>query len=105
MRLVIKDGGRINTETELISSGSNGNHSLTWNGNAKSELFSFEDSETPDFDEDTYIPYGPFAYRVYEYDSSATPACTTTEYPLGSKWKTFSFIPGSVIQPLKWEVE
>lgn len=85
---------------QLESAGSNGNHTLTWNGNPQSALFSFEDPTSP-YDEDTYLPLGQMAYQVFEYSAG----CTTNEYPRGSVWRLFTMVPGTVIQPLKWAVD
>ncbi len=97
----LKIGYRIDgSVATLVSSGLNGNHSFTWDGNPKSAMFSFEDTTNP-YDEDTYLPQGQMVYRLFEYSGGA---CTANEYPKGAGWRLFSLVPRSVIQSLKWPV-
>ncbi len=99
MRITYRSNGALST---YVSSGLTGNHTLTWNGTVQTARFTFEDTTTP-FDEDTYLPMGQMAYRVFEYDTG-TNTCTPNEYPKGSDWRLFTLVPKTAIQPLKWAV-
>ncbi len=84
----------------LVSSGDDGDYSLTWDGSAQTARFAFEDTSAP-HDEDTYLPMGQMAYRVFFHDGTD---CSTGGYPTGSEWRPFSLVPGSVLHPLPWAV-
>nr|WP_319393867.1 type II secretion system protein [uncultured Desulfobacter sp.] len=99
----------------------------SWNGTTnQTAVFLFEDSIAEDYDEDQYLPMGQVAYKIFEVDTSGTcstdtypsPFCSNSSYTTESDcttagyiwhderdWKTFSLVPGSTIQTLKWHVE
>lgn len=71
--------------------------SFTWNGSRQVLQFKFADGTT--------LNQGQASFRVFKYDSTATPACTSTSFPAGaSAWRVFSVLPGAAMQPLTWEV-
>lgn len=97
LRIAYRENGAL---VEMVSSGANGEHNLTWNASAQTALFAFEDEIYP-HDVDSYLPQGLMAFRVFEHNGTA---CTTNEYPRGSPWKLFSLTPRTQIQPLQWAV-
>jgi len=95
MALAFSSGGTIATMTSSSVT-------ITWNGTEKVVEFVFEDATGPAYDEDTYLYLGQAAYGIFEY-VSGTGACDTTKpFPTGaSPWKTFTVVPGAVIQPFE----
>lgn len=85
---------------ESVDTAYNGsaNQTFTWDGITNQKIkFLFQDN--------THLPQGQLAYKVFEYDGTATPSCTTIEFPKGAvDWELFTIVPGSVIQTLKWDV-
>lgn len=98
LRIGYRQDGAIDT---VETSGSDGTHSLTWDGSAKTARFSFEDPTGPDYDEDTYLPMGQMTYRVFLHDGTN---CTNDEYPKDAEWRLFTLVPGSALPPLPWAV-
>lgn len=80
---------------------------ITWDGTSKIEEFIFEDATGPSYEEDTYLYQGQMAYGIFEYDNTASPpACDTDKpFPAGSsKWKIFTYVPGTTLVPFEWAV-
>mgnify|MGYP002151770488 CR=1 FL=1 len=75
---------------------------VTRDGGVQDVLFEFDsDLVTPGIQEST-IPNGINAIGVYEYDSAATPNCTTTTYPLSHAIQHVTFAPYKSINNLVW---
>jgi len=85
---------------ERTSTGSRGDHDLTWNGNPKTPVFSFED-DTPPHDEDFYLPLGELAYRVVLHDGSS---CTDPD-PSDVEWRRALIDPGAGLPVLPWPID
>jgi prepilin-type N-terminal cleavage/methylation domain-containing protein len=55
------------------------------------------------FEDGTYLNQGQMSFRIFEDDGNDLPA---NPFPVGmTQWKVFSVVPGSVLQPLKWDLK
>lgn len=77
--------------TELVSLP----EAFVWDGSQQLLQFRFADGTT--------IHQGQMSFRIFEHDGAN---CTDKAFPAGmTQWKLFSVVPGSVLQPLAWDVE
>jgi type II secretory pathway pseudopilin PulG len=68
---------------------------FTWNGTHQLLQFKFADS--------TYLNQGQMSFMLVEHDGTNP---TTNPFPADmTQWKVFSVVPGSVLQPLEWDLK
>ena len=78
--------------------------SVTWDGTQIALSFVFEDETAPTYDENTYLPMGTAALRIYQLLSATS--CSLETIPAGAEyWQHFLVIPGVSISPIPVSVQ